>query len=196
MLTLKKVAVTGGVASGKTTVCNDLKKYGAFIISADEIVHQLLTLDTAVGKKIVADLGPNCLKERKIDRESLAKLVFSDPEKLKTLESILHPAVLEEIEREYERVKSQKTFSFFVAEIPLLFECAWESHFDLILAVSSEESLCKKRYDAMGNDYSKRMARQMPMKEKQRRSTVTIINNGSFEDLEKQIKNIIPQLKY
>ena len=199
MLTLKKVAVTGGLASGKTTICNYLKKNGAYIVSADEIVHQLLTLDTAVGEKIVADLGPNYVKERKIDRKRLAKLAFSDPKKLKNLEASLHPAVLDEIEREYERVKNQKTFSFFVAEVPLLYECEWEAHFDLIIVVASEEELCKKRYQEMEPsapaDYSQRMARQLPMQEKQRRSEFRILNNGSFEDLENQVKNIMPQLK-
>lgn len=196
MLTLKKVAVTGGLASGKTTVCNDLKNYGAYVISADEVVHRLLAHDTAVIKKIVADLGPECLKEGKIDTESVAKLVFSYPEKLKILENTLHPAVLNVIEREYEKVKNRKDISFFVAEIPLLFECAWESHFDLVIVVSSSEEVCKMRYDEQGSDYSRRMARQMPLKEKERRADITIKNNGSHEELKKQIKGIIPQLNY
>lgn len=199
MLTLKKVAVTGGLASGKTSVCNYLKKNGAYVVSADEIVHQLLTIDTAVQKKIIAVLGFNCVKEGKIDRKWLAKLVFSDPNKLKKLEEILHPAVLEEIEREYERVKNQKTYSLFAAEVPLLYECAWESHFDHVIVVVSEEDLCKKRVwkttDDHAIDYDLRMARQLPMKEKLKRSDLRVMNNGSLKDLENQIEKMIPQLK-
>ncbi len=193
-----KLAVTGGLASGKSTVCNYLKNFGAFTISADGIVHQLLTPETAVGKKVIAYLGPDSVKLGKIDRKYISELIFSDTKKLKGLEKILHPAVLEEIEREYERVKNLKTFSFFVAEIPLLYECAWQSYFDDIVAVVASKDLSKERYQKMAkapsDDYEKRMQRQMTVEEKQKLSKLTIINNGSLEDLESEVKTLISQI--
>lgn len=191
---MKKVAVTGGLACGKSTVCHYLKQLGASCVSADDIVHQLLTPETEVGKKVIAALGPDSVKEGKIDRALIARRVFSDPHKLHTIERILHPAVLKEIENEYERAKKLKTSHPFVAEIPLLFECAWESYFDVVIAVVASEDVCKKRAEkgspALGRDFENRMQRQMPVKEKLKRSTYTIENNGSLNDLFCQVDAI------
>ncbi|OGN58863.1 MAG: dephospho-CoA kinase [Chlamydiae bacterium RIFCSPLOWO2_12_FULL_49_12] len=199
MLALKKIAVTGGLASGKTTVCSYLKELGAYVVSADEIVHRLLSPETEVGKKVVAYLGLNHLKRGKIDRKEIAELVFPDIEKLKGLEKLIHPAVLSEIERAYNRIKNQKEYSFFLAEIPLLYELGWESFFDEVITVVAQDALCKERYQKMAakgrEDFEKRMARQMILKEKKKRGGICIENDGTLEQLKQKILEILFKLR-
>src|SRR3990167_10662892 len=105
MLNLKKVAVTGGVSSGKTTVCRILEDHGAFQVSSDEIIHQLLSLNTICIKQVTDLIGSEIFKDGKIDRKKVAELVFSSEEKLKALEKILHPLLFEEIEKLYQQIR-------------------------------------------------------------------------------------------
>ncbi|HSX12427.1 MAG TPA: dephospho-CoA kinase, partial [Rhabdochlamydiaceae bacterium] len=90
MLGLRKLAVTGGLSSGKTTVCKILESLGAYYISADQIVHRLLSPDTKIGKKIIDLLGPKILNGDQFDRAKIAKIVFSQKDTLNALEKILH----------------------------------------------------------------------------------------------------------
>lgn len=189
MLTLRKIAVTGGLKSGKSTVCRFLKTDGAYVVSADEIVHQLLLSNTTLIQKIINALGSDAASSGKLDRSIIAQKVFSDPKKLQELESILHPAVIEEIKKEYEKVKNEKKYLFFVAEVPLLYESESHFFFDDVIAVIADIDICKKRYQ---NDveYEKRMARQLPQNEKAAKANYIITNNGNLKDLQTKVKNL------
>ena len=85
MLKIKKVAVTGGLAAGKTTVCQLFKELGACVVSADEIVHQLLSPGTAVGQQVVSLLGSDIISDQGLDRKKIAAKVFSQPDLLLSL---------------------------------------------------------------------------------------------------------------
>ena len=146
MLTLKKVAVTGGLSCGKTSVCKLFREKGAYIVSADDIVHQLLSPNSKIGPQIVKLLGKEILSGNTFDRKKIANKVFNHPATLKSLEKILHPAVLEEIEHQYAQVKNQKHFPLFVAEIPLLYEIESQHLFDTVITVNCDQSHPKKRF--------------------------------------------------
>jgi len=95
---MKVVGLTGGIATGKSIVATCLAEWGAYIIDADKLTHNLLNLDTSVGKQIVTIWGERLIKsDNTIDREKLALIVFSNPWERKRLEAIVHPAVIEEI---------------------------------------------------------------------------------------------------
>jgi dephospho-CoA kinase len=194
MLTLKKVAVTGGLASGKTSVCHILETCGAYVVNADEIVHRLLSPSTLIGQQIISKLGADILNENQIDRTKVAEKVFSNPEKLHELEKLLHPAVLDEIKRCYQLIGTQNTYTLFVAEIPLLFESDSENFFDIVIAVVSDENLCRQRFQQTthypSTEYNRRMKRQLPPVEKAARADYTIINDGSFEELKNNVINL------
>lgn len=187
MLGLRKLAVTGGLSSGKTTVCKILEDLGAYYVSADQIVHKLLSPKTQLGKKIIALLGSKILNGDQFDRAKIAEIVFSQKDKLYALEQILHPAVINEIKNLYEQIKKLGRHTLFVAEVPLLFESESETFFDCVLAITADPELCKKRFHSKSHsseeEFEKRMARQWDMKQKAAKADFTLSNNGSLEEL-------------
>lgn len=192
MLNLKKVAVTGGLSSGKSAVCNFFRKLNAYVISADEIVHQLLSLETKTGQQVAAIFGPSVIKNEKLDRQAIADVVFKDPALLKKLEECIYPAVTKIIERQYQEAKHLNP-PLFLVEIPKLFEAGMETWFDAVITVSSDENLCRKRFEAKGGteeEYARRMASQMPIKEKIRRSNYIIENNGGLDELKTSVEKL------
>lgn len=178
MLNLKKVAVTGGLSSGKTAVCNFFKQLNAYVVNADELVHQLLSPESPAGQQVVSLLGT-------LDRQKIASLVFNDPALLKKLEECLYPAVFEKIERHYQEAKHLNP-PLFVVEIPKLFEAGMENWFDAVVTVSTDEKLSLERFLKKGGtkqEYERRMANQMPSSEKMKLSTHIIENNGDLKQL-------------
>jgi dephospho-CoA kinase len=190
MLGLKKIAITGGVASGKTSVCRYFEELGAFVVNADAIVHDLLTPTTNLGQQIIRQFGPEILENGKISRRILAEKVFNDPEKLKLLEALIHPAVLKKIEELYGQISKEGRYSSFVVEIPLLFEIEGDKFYDVAVAVLSDEAVAKRRFEQAGfqkSDYERRMSRQLKPHQKSIRALYTIHNNGSLEDLRREV---------
>lgn len=198
MLVLKKVAITGGLSSGKSSVCKLLKKHGAYIVSADEIVHQLLSPQTKVGQNIVKLLGKEIVSGKQFDRAIIAKKVFTNKQDLKALEQILHPAVLEEIEKQYKQVKDLKQYTLFIAEVPLLYESESEHFFDIIIAVIADEEIAKNRFfqhtRKEASEFDQRMAHQISPQQKAAKADYTIVNNGNFPELEKQVEILYSKL--
>ncbi len=197
MLTLKKIAVTGAISSGKTQLCSCFREFGAYVVSADEIVHQLLSSNTISGKKVIALLGSGILDNNRISHAAIAEKVFNNPSQLTALEEILHPEVFSRIEIEYRKASKQKA-PLFVAEVPLLFETGAEKLFDETIVVIADEQTSIERYTKSGtkdkNEYRLRMSQQLPPKEKAARATYTIFNDGSLQDLQTEAKKIYNQL--
>jgi len=198
MLKLKKIAITGGVASGKSSVCRIFKELGAFVVNADAIVHELLDNDTVLGQQIIRQFGPEISQNGNLSRRLIAEKVFEEPEKLDQLEKILHPAVLRRIEELYAEACRLGQHSLFVVEIPLLFEIRGESFYDFVIAVQTDEALARKRFGEAGfgsNEYDRRMRRQMPPQEKAKRAHYTIQNNGTLDELRKQVVQLDNRFK-
>lgn len=190
MLSLRKIAITGSLASGKTTVCRILKdKYRAYVVDADEIVTGLLSPETSTGKKVIELLGSDVIHGNLIDKTKVSKVVFTNPSKLKALENILHPAVRQEIQHCYQNVKDDRSYAFFVAEVALLFEAGMENDFDTVVAVVADEAVAKKRFKKPY--FSERQARQMPASFKQAKADFVIQNNGDLNALDAAIQKMI-----
>lgn len=198
MLTLKKVAVTGGLSSGKSTVCRVFQELGAYVISADQIVHQLLSPNTVVGQQVISLLGSEIVKNQGLDRGAIANKVFSHPHLLRELEQILHPAVFDEIERQFQKVKDEKAYTLFIAEIPLLYEVGMESFYDAVIAVEASPNLCRQRYlqghPTQEEQFERRMNRQLSALHKSQHAQWVIENNGSIDALRASVRKIYSQL--
>jgi dephospho-CoA kinase len=193
MLKLKKIAITGGVASGKSTVCQLFQKLGAYVVSADAIAHELLDPRTDLGRQILSKLGNDILQNGDISRPLVAEKVFRDPERLHELEKILHPEILRRIEREYESACRAESYTSFIVEIPLLFEIGAEKFYDVVLAVIADEEIARDRFYKQGHSthqYEKRMSRQWPPAKKSAKANYTIKNNGSLDDLKSQVEQL------
>ncbi|MDE3045089.1 MAG: dephospho-CoA kinase [Verrucomicrobiota bacterium] len=193
MLKLKKIAITGGVASGKSTVCQLFQELGAFVVSADAIVHELLDPQTDLGQQIIRILGASILQHGKINRRLVAEKVFQDPKRLHQLEQILHPAVLESVKNKYQEACQAGIHTAFVVEIPLLFEIGKEKEFDAIIAVIADEEIAKQRFQQKGHtslEYEQRMSHQISPSIKSQKAHSTIINNGSIPELRQQVKKL------
>jgi dephospho-CoA kinase len=198
MLKLKKIAITGGVASGKSSVCRFFQELGAYVVSADALVHELLSLETSLGQQVLKLFGPQILQDGKIERRILAELVFKTPSRLEALEKILHPAVLRSIEELYKQACEKRTFPLFVVEIPLLYEIRGEHFYDVIVTVLADEKIAKERFSQAGfqpNEYERRMSRQLEPSQKVKRADYTLVNNGSLEQLRQEVIKLNSILK-
>ncbi|SCA63313.1 Dephospho-CoA kinase [Chlamydiales bacterium SCGC AG-110-M15] len=194
MLKLRKLAVTGGLASGKSSVCKFFSECGAHVVSTDSMVHQLLSPSTDIGKQVIDLLGKDIVIDGQIERRRIAKKVFEDPALLKDLERILHPAVRLLVEGEYQGCKNREDISLFVVEIPLLFESgvkSFSSFFDWTVSVSAGRELCEERFlKIRGHNleqFQKRSLRQLPQNEKDMMADYVIYNHASKEELKEAV---------
>lgn len=182
--------MTGGLASGKTTVCGFLKARGAYVLCADDIVHELLSPQTDLGKKVRVLLGDEVLSEGKFDREAIASKVFHKRELLYDLERLLHPEVQRRVDTMYKELLALRAPPpLFVVEMPLLYEAGYEGLYDAVIVVASEGP---KRVLSHERE---RAARLLPLEEKRRRADFVIENRGSLEDLRREVDRIFEALK-
>ena len=183
------IAVTGPFASGKSTFVRMLGDLGAETVSSDEIVHDLLATDEEAIAAVVSRFREEVRGERGIDRKLLAREVFGDAEALRDLEGILHPLVRRETGRRIE----DSVDDVFVAEIPLLFEGGRSSAFDYTVAVTVPEERRREWAEERGVGEEQLEAieeRQLSGEEKANRADVVVKNDGGFERLEEQARNL------
>lgn len=198
MLTLKKVAITGALASGKSTVLKLFEEMGACVLDTDKIVHDLLTNRPDIQLKVVRLLGDDVKDKNGLNRTKIAQIVFEDPLLLSDLEKILHPHVRNEVQKKYQEALKEKKWSAFVVEVPLLFETEPDDTFDATLVVYADEALCFKRFQTKTKqtkrEYDARMNRQMPPKQKLQLADYVLYNDGNLENLKRATKKIYSQI--
>jgi dephospho-CoA kinase len=193
---LKKIAVTGGIACGKTTVCQVFQELGAYVVSADQIAHQLLN-SRHIFEKVVALLGNEVVDAGTIDRKKVAAKVFYNPNLLQQLETLMHPAIFTSIDTEYERAQKKKA-PLFVAEIPLLFETGNDEAFDETVVVLAPEKKCIERFSKIGfnrGEYKARMKNRLPTSITKKKADHIVQNSGSLEDLQIKAKKLFYKIQ-
>ena len=187
------IAVTGSLASGKSTFVELLGELGAETVSADEMVHHLLAEDDETIARVTERFGEKVRGEKGIDRKALGRVVFGDTEALRDLEEILHPRVQEETDRRAAGPGSH----LFVAEIPLLFEGGGEERFDLTIAVTAPEERRRAWVEERGMEERQRRAiedRQFSQEEKAWRADVAVENDGDLDRLREQARILVDQV--
>lgn len=133
------IGLTGGIATGKSTVAAMFKDLGAKVVSADELVHEMMRPGTDVWDSIVAEFGHDILSTgQEINRRALAEIVFKHPEKRSRLEAIIHPPVILRLSEIANKFRKYDT-GVLILEIPLLMETSSESLVDKVLVVSAEQ---------------------------------------------------------
>lgn len=193
------VGLTGGIASGKSTVARILVGKGALLIDFDEISHDVQAPEGPAWRAIVHQFGDEILlDDRTIDRRKLGDIVFADREKLDLLNRIVHPAVFKEWHRRIEEIREAQPDAIVLSDIPLLIEAGMKPMVDLVLLVYIPEEEQIKRLAAR-NGYSpeeaqKRIASQMPIEEKLLFADIVIRNDGSPEMTQKGLDAIWAEL--
>ena len=190
------LGVTGGVATGKTTVVDMFAKLGANTLSADRIARDVLVKDTPAYHEVVRRFGRDTLAPSgEIDRAALASMVFSDPEARKALESITHPPIIRRLREAIDdfRARHRSDRAVMVVEVPLLFECGLEQMVDEVLVVSAEQQTQANRLTTRNlsptEGAARRIASQMPIEEKIRRADRVIANDGDLPSLERAVSD-------
>jgi dephospho-CoA kinase len=190
------VGLTGGIASGKSTVAAMLSKYDNEIIDADEIAREVVLPGTVGLSKVVAEFGPQILEEDgSLSRAKLAKLVFEDPKKRLTLESILHPLIRA---RTLERISQSKS-DIVIYIVPLLVEAKVDYPFDLVVTIEAgSENQIKRLVESRGmgtEDATARIAAQATEPERVARADVRIDGALSLTDLETTVSKLWNQIQ-
>ena len=180
------IAISGTMASGKSTVLSYLNQLGYPTINCDIINAQLQRVNEKGYLKIVESFGQDILNDNKeIDRKKLANKIFHNVEKKKVLESIMHPLILEEI------FKMKEKYSYLFVEVPLLYELGWEKYFDEDWLITCDESLCIERCIQNRNmtkeEVQARLNHQMSKESKMKKAKIVIENDGNIQELQKRI---------
>jgi dephospho-CoA kinase len=193
-----KVGLTGSIGTGKSTVAKIFEKLGAYVIDADKVVHQLFENED-VKEEIVSTFGKSILDNQgKIDKKKLAQIIFTDKEKKKKLENILHPKVRQKIQEFIEDVYKKDENAVVIAEIPLLIETGMYKNYDKVLVVYAPKDLQLKRLLEKGfseDEAKRRINSQMDIEEKLKYADIIIENTSSLKELEEKVKDIYEILK-
>ncbi len=190
---MKKIALCGNIASGKSTVQKFLEKRGFNVFDTDEAAHRLLTVKNKPLYETFKDY--DIFEGGEFSRVKTGRLIFSDNTEKNRLEGVLHPQIKGKIEEFFEENKSQ---DFIFVAIPLLFEAKMQDLFDSIIFVYADDNV---RLDRLikRNGYSREYAQnrlnsQMPQSDKLGLSDYVIYNNGSLEELEKSLDLVLKKL--
>lgn len=184
------IGLTGGIASGKSTVSNYLAELGAIIIDADKIAHEIMEKGKTAYWQVIEAFGREILAENgEIDRSRLGKIVFNNLEKKKILEEITHPQVIREMREKIEEYRAEN--KVIVLDVPLLFEAGLDSMVDETWVVYVDRETQLQRLIARdGLSYeeaNKRIQAQMSLEKKRDLADFVINNKGNIEDLKRQV---------
>jgi dephospho-CoA kinase len=193
------IGLTGGIASGKSTVAKMFVKNGAHIIDFDKLAHELQKPDKPAWQEVVKHFGKEILSsDGKIDRVKLGNIVFADKRKLNKLNKIIHPLVYREWHKRQEKIRGKEAHAIVFADIPLLFEGGKQHLFDLtmLVLVEPEEQIRRlmARNGVSREDAEKRLMSQMPINEKISLADIVIDNRGSLAETQKIVKKVWREL--
>jgi dephospho-CoA kinase len=176
------VALTGGIAAGKSEALAAFARHGAATLSADAVVHELLAGDDEVRAAIAERWGDDAVG----DRARIGEIVFDNRPELDWLEQLLHPRV-----REAQRAwLASVDAALAVVEVPLLYEAGAETRFDAVVVVTAPAEVREARRPGL----ALREARLLPDEEKVRRADFSYVNDGSLDDLDRFVAGVVERL--
>ena len=194
------IGITGGIASGKSTVIQYLRYQGYPVIDADKLGHKVLEPGNSGYSKVVKKFGAGILnKDKSVNRLILGGIVFSDPSKLQVLNEISHPLIAEMVMKEFESIVSDDSNGIVFLEAALLIEANWYNMCHRIwvitLEVAEERRRLQRRDDLSESEARSRLESQLSIKERLAFADVVLDNNGSRKDLLSQTQQALEGLQ-
>ena len=192
------IGITGGIASGKSTVTEFLRRQGYQVIDADQVVHELQESGGRLYQALLSAFGPAILQEDgRLNRPKLGAMIFGNPELLAQSSQIQNQIIREELAGRRDLLAEKE--DIFFMDLPLLFELGYESWFDQIWLVDVTEetqlSRLMNRNALNQEEAEKRIAAQLSLQEKRKRADVLIENNGGLEETRQQLLDALQKLE-
>lgn len=186
----KKIAVTGGIGSGKSLLSNILKEMGFAVYSCDEIYAEIIEEESYLS--LLRDRFPQCFLKGKLDKKLLSAVIFSDPAERRVLEELAHPLIMERL------LKKMEGNEVAFAEVPLLFEGGYEGLFDCVVAlVRPKEERIRAVIERSGlseMEIIERMNSQFDPAQLKTKNCLIVENDGSQEQLKKKAEELLSQI--
>jgi dephospho-CoA kinase len=195
---VRRIALTGGIATGKSYIRQAFEKLGVPTSDADTRAREAVAPGSPGLRQVIERFGPEILNSSgALDRARLAAIVFADPAARRDLEQIVHPYVQDATDRWFESLHPAR-HRFAIADIPLLYEVGRDRDFDAVIVAASRPETQLRRIverDGISEDEARRrIAAQQPIDEKVRRADYVIWTDGSFEDTDRQIHGLFKRL--
>jgi dephospho-CoA kinase len=193
------VALTGGIASGKSVVSSILKELGCYIHHADRVAHEIMEPEKPAWKKIVAHFGEKILNQDKtINRSRLGKIIFSDKKEQNFLNELIHPVVLKKKKEAIEKLENEGTNTFFVSEAALTIEAGFADFFDKVVVVYCKKEIqverLMERDQISQKEAIKKLMSQMAPEEKLKYADYIIDTSGSLQNTVEQTERVYRNL--
>lgn len=197
---MKIIGLTGGIASGKSTVTSLLRQHNLPVLDADAIAWELAQPDRPLWQAYSNRYGEKVLlPNRQLNRQAVADIVFGRPEEKKWMDNMAHPIIKGEIQRQLAELEKTGE-KWAVLDVPLLYEAGWDSMVDQVWLVYVDREVQLQRLMAR-NDYSyqealRRIEVQMPLDEKKKLAQVIIDNNGTHQQLVDKVRELLKQKEW
>ena len=194
-----RLGLTGGIASGKSAVAGMLRELGFPVLDADALAHRLMEPGQPAHDEVLREFGAEIAgADGRIDRAKLAAVVFADREKLERLNGIVHPRVLEEMQRQFAEGETRNTLGAAFVEAALIIEAGYHKLLDGVVVTWCKPEQQLARLLARGfsaEEARRRIAAQMPVEEKLRYATERIDCSGTLEETRKQVAALAAKLR-
>ena len=195
-----RVALTGGIATGKSYCLKKFSSLGAPTIDADLLARQAVAPGTSGFRSVVSRFGSSVVApDGSLNRVALATLVFTDVESRRALEEIVHPAVYAAIERWFESLSRREDLAAAIADIPLLYETGRDRDFDVVVVVGclpeTQVARLVERNHLSEEDARLRLRSQIPIGQKVKRADFVINTDGTFEETDRQVEDVWARIK-
>ncbi|MGB6381271.1 MAG: dephospho-CoA kinase [Syntrophobacteria bacterium] len=194
-----KVGLTGGIASGKSTVSEAFARLGAKVLDADEVAREVVLPGKPAWTKLRHTFGSEFFHpDGRLNRSKLRRLVFADPEQRSRLNAIVHPEVMREIDFRFEQLTSSAEHAVVLVDIPLLIEVGVAHRFDKVVVVYANESVQVMRLmqrDGLSREEARQaLSVQIDLREKAKKADFVIDNSGTPGETQAQVEKVWQEL--
>ena len=194
-----KIGITGGIGSGKSLVSKIFSGWGAFIFDADQEAKKILINNETAQSEIISEFGSDVIDiNNKIDKKKLSRVAFQDEDNQLKLNTIIHPYVFQEIDKQFDKILNKGSHNIFVIDAALIYESGADTHMDYVIVVCSKIGLRTERVLSRGkisrDEFLQRSNLQWTDEDKIQLADFVIHNNESKKNLEIKAKSIYDKL--